>query len=212
MGPRKWYRAKRLTDQVVSFSGTLGTRVKQAPPRDPETKGIVERHNRYLETSFFPGRHFDDPHDAQSQLDEWIEQVANRRKHATLKERPVDRWVIEHEAMRGLPPCAPTVGLHTQLRLPRNYYVTVDTNRYSVNPKAIGRLVTVKADLETVRVVDNTSFVLATHARNWGRNQVITDAKHLEMAKCMRQELARPVQLSQGVEQADLSVYDGLTR
>ena len=71
---------------------------------------------------------------------------------------------------------------------------------------------TVKADLETVRVVDNTSLVLATHARNWGRNQVITDAKHLEMAKCMRQELARPVQLSQGVEQADLSVYDGLTR
>ena len=135
---------KRLTDQVVSFSGTLGTRVKQAPPRDPETKGIVERHNRYLETSFFPGRHFDDPHDAQSQLDEWIEQVANRRKHATLKERPVDRWEIEREAMRGLPPCAPTVGLHTQLRLPRNYYVTVDTNRYSVNPKAIGRLVALR--------------------------------------------------------------------
>lgn len=98
--------------------------------------------------------------------------------------------------MRELLSCASTVGLHTQLRLPRNYYVTVDMNRYSVNPKAIGRLVTVKADLETVRVVDNTSFVLATHVRNWGRNQVITDAKDLEMARCMRQDLARPVPVS----------------
>lgn len=48
----------RLTDQVLGFSGALGMGVKQAPPRDPETKGIVERHNRYLATSFFPGRSF----------------------------------------------------------------------------------------------------------------------------------------------------------
>ena len=69
--------------------------VKQAPPRDPETKGIVERHNRYLETSFFPGRSFRDHHDAQHQLDNWIGTVANQRIHATLKQRPIDRWKDE---------------------------------------------------------------------------------------------------------------------
>lgn len=47
---------KNLTPPVVSFAGTLGLRVRQAPARDLETKGIIERVNGYLDTSFFPGR------------------------------------------------------------------------------------------------------------------------------------------------------------
>jgi transposase len=35
-----------------AFRGMLGTRVIQCRPRDPEAKGLVERANGYLETSF----------------------------------------------------------------------------------------------------------------------------------------------------------------
>ena len=35
--------------------GTLGSRLVQLKPYDPESKGMVERANRYLETSFLPG-------------------------------------------------------------------------------------------------------------------------------------------------------------
>ncbi len=102
---------KKLTDQVLSFSGTVGVTVKQAPPRDPETKGVVERHNRYLETSFFPARTFTDPDDAQAQLDQWIYTVANRRTHATLQQRPIDRWPADAKAMDPLPPYGPQTGV-----------------------------------------------------------------------------------------------------
>ena len=51
-------RRGRLADGVSGFCGTLGTKLVQAKPYDPETKGVVERANQYLETSFLPGRSF----------------------------------------------------------------------------------------------------------------------------------------------------------
>ena len=52
---------QRLTMGARSFAGTLGTRIYQTPPRDPESKGVVERANGFLETSFMPGRSFTRP-------------------------------------------------------------------------------------------------------------------------------------------------------
>ncbi len=40
---------------VAEFTGVLGTRLVQCKPYDPESKGVVERANQYLETSFLPG-------------------------------------------------------------------------------------------------------------------------------------------------------------
>lgn len=50
----------RLAEGVAGFCGVLGTRLIQARPYDPETKGVVERANGYLGTSFLPGR--ESPH------------------------------------------------------------------------------------------------------------------------------------------------------
>ena len=49
-------RGGRLADGVAAFTGTLATRIVQLRPRDPESKGIVERRNGFFETSFMPGR------------------------------------------------------------------------------------------------------------------------------------------------------------
>jgi hypothetical protein len=38
---------RRLTVGARSFAGTLGTRIYQAAPRDPGTKGVVERANGF---------------------------------------------------------------------------------------------------------------------------------------------------------------------
>jgi transposase len=52
-----------LTEAMNAFRGTLGIRVVQCRPADPEAKGLVERANGYLETSFLPGRGFTSPAD-----------------------------------------------------------------------------------------------------------------------------------------------------
>ena len=54
--------------------------------------------------------------------------------------------------MLPLPPIPLHLGWRNKIRLGRDYYVRLDTNDYSVDPTAIGRLVDVTADLERVRV------------------------------------------------------------
>src|SRR6516162_4115498 len=56
-----------LTEPFQRFRGTLGMKVIVLRPRDPEAKGMVERHNGYLETSFLPGRRFSSPEDFNAQ-------------------------------------------------------------------------------------------------------------------------------------------------
>ncbi len=135
----------------MAFAGTLATQIKLAPPRDPESKGLVERANGYLETSFLPGRVFVSPADFNTQLDEWLVR-ANSRTVRAIGGRPVDLFETDYLAMLTLPPVTPPIGLSHRIRLARDYYVRVDTVDYSVDPRAIGRFVDVTVSLTEVVV------------------------------------------------------------
>ena len=43
---------RKLTGPAAVFAGSLASTIKLLPPRDPESKGIVERRNGFFETSF----------------------------------------------------------------------------------------------------------------------------------------------------------------
>lgn len=175
----------RPTDLAGTFAGAVATRLVIAPPRDPEFKGMVERRNRYLQTSFLPGRTFCSPADFCDQLAGWL-QTANLRKPRSLGgATPAQVMAADRAAMTPLPPVAPSVGLHARVRLPRDYYVRVDTNDYSVDPHVIGRFVDVRADLATVRVTCEGRQV-ASHARSWALRTTITDPAHKQAARELR--------------------------
>jgi transposase len=57
---------------VAAFAGVLATRIVQVKPFDPESKGVVERANQFLETSFLPGGVFVSPEDFNTQLGQWL--------------------------------------------------------------------------------------------------------------------------------------------
>jgi transposase len=67
----------KLTAEFAAFVGTLGIGAVQCRPADPEAKGMVERGNGYLETSFLPGRVFTGPADFNSQRADWVTGRAN---------------------------------------------------------------------------------------------------------------------------------------
>jgi len=52
--------------------GTLATKLVLLPPKDPESKGLVERRNGWFETSFMPGRTFASPADFNDQFTDWL--------------------------------------------------------------------------------------------------------------------------------------------
>lgn len=201
----------RLADGVAGFCGVLGTRLVQARPYDPETKGVVERANGYLGTSFLPGRTFTSPQDFNAQLSQWLTRVANPRRHAGTKAIPVEAITTDRQAMAALPPVAPTTGTTISTRLGRDYYVSLGGNAYSVHPEAIGRMITVTADLG--RVVARCGDRMVTdHERLWGTNGLASSPEHLEAALVLREHYRnRPAasnHLDVEVQVADLGAYD----
>jgi hypothetical protein len=91
--------------------------------------------------------------------------------------------------MLPLPPVAPVTGWRSSLRLPRDHYIRLDSNDYSVYPAVIGRRVEVVADLERVRVWCDGRLV-ADHERCWARHQTISDPDHLQAAVQLRHDRA----------------------
>jgi len=194
-----------LTEAAQGFRGVLGAQIYVCAPADPEAKGIVERANQYLETSFLPGRTFTSPADFNTQLQGWTELVNQRRRRA-LECAPTDRIGADLAAMLALPPVAPVTGWRASLRLPRDHYVRLDGNDYSVHPAAIGRRVEVVADLDTVRVFAEGRPV-ADHTRSWARHQTFTDPVHADAARALRRE-HRALAAARALRPADVLVEE----
>lgn len=200
-------RGKRFADGVATFMGTLATKLVLLPPRDPESKGIVERRNGWFETSFMPGRVFTSPDDFNTQFSDWLGR-ANSRVVRTTKASPVSRLEADRAAMLPLPPVPLHLGWRNSVRLGRDYYVRLDSNDYSVDPRQIGRIVDVSADLERVRVRSGGRIV-ADHARVWARGMTITDPAHLQAAAVLRQQFQQPRRAATGDDLVrDLTDYD----
>lgn len=198
-----------LTEPFQRFRGTLGMGVVVCDPGDPEAKGLVERANGYLETSFMPGRRFCSPQDFNRQLAMWLRR-ANNRIHSTLRCRPTDRITEDRRAMMSFPPVLPDPAWRETKRLGRDHWVRIGTCDYSVHPRAIGRRVEIRMDLEEVIVVCAGDEV-ARHLRSWARHRTITDPAH-ETARTQIRALANSrVNDDDDVEIRDLSVYDRAT-
>ncbi len=200
----------QLTTAFQAFRGTLGMGVILLAPRDPEAKGVVERANGYLETSFLPGRTFASPDDFNGQLADRLP-GANSRRHRAIGCRPADRIDEDRSAMLALPPVLPDPAFRTAVRLPRDHYVRVLGSDYSVDPAAIGRRVEVRADLATVRVT-LAGDPVALHRRSLVSHAVVTDPAHAAARDALRGARARTPALpgDAEVEVRDLAVYDRL--
>jgi transposase len=175
-----------LTAECQAFRGTLASKVIVCKPAGPEAKGLIERAHDYLERSFLPGRSFTGPDDFNTQVAQWLTLV-NARTRRALGCAPTDRIIADRAAMLSLPPVAPSTGWRSSLRLPRDHYVRLDSNDYSVHPGVIGRRIEVLADLQRVRAFCDGKLV-ADHERIWAWHQTISDAEHVAAAKLLRRE------------------------
>jgi transposase len=199
---------QRLTDEFQAFRGTLGVSVKLCAPADPEAKGVVERTHDYYETSFLPGRRFDSVADFNGQFTHWLRR-ANMRVHATTKERPAEAIFEDRGSMLAFPPLLPDPSWRFTTRLPRDHYVRVDTNDYSVNPRFVGRRVDVRVTLDEVTATCEGTEI-ARHRRFLGKHQTLILPEHMRVLRTMRAEaqLAAAPARDTFVEERDLAVYD----
>jgi transposase len=193
----------------LGFAGTYCFAPHACWPGEPHEKGLVERPIGYLKKNFWAGRRFRDFTDLQAQGRTWLEQ-ANRRLHATLRERPLDRWAQERSHLLPLPPVPYDTDGVAWVRVSRDGFVRFDTNDYSVPPGLAGQLLEVRAQDATVRVLRG-GIVIAAHHRCYRRHQTIYDAAHQEAVQAWRVQRTRvlPAPLVE-IEVPELSCYDRL--
>jgi transposase len=196
----------RPTEPFAAFCGELGVGWRILEARDPQSKGVVERLQGFLETSFEPGRAFVGPLDFQEQLDRWFRERANRRFHRTLRCRPVDRLAEELQLMRPLPERLPDVDRRLVTRIAPDPYVRVDTNDYSLDPRLVGRRVELRvSQREILAACLDTGELACRHVRSFACHRTITALEH---ARALRELRGAPPEPE--VETRPLAHYDQL--
>jgi transposase len=204
----KTARDPRPTEPLARFAGAIGFGVHFRPAADPQGKGLVERLNGYLETSFLPGRRFSSPEDFQAQLDRWFDTVANVRFHRVIRCRPVDRLAEDRSQMLALPEVGPDLTWRFHAPVRPDPYVRIDTCDYSVHPLAVGLVVEVRVTQHDVVCVTRDGREVARHPRSFAPHRTITSAEHGRAMRELRGGVIHgPEPL---VEVRDLRSYDRL--
>jgi hypothetical protein len=203
----QWRQGRQvLTREFQAFRGTLGMSARLCAPADPEAKGVVERTHDYYERSFLPGRSFDDIEDFNRQFTTWLRR-ANNRIHGTTRRRPSEAIWEDRGSMISFPAVLPDPSWRTTVRLPRDHYVRVETNDYSVNPRFVGRRVEVRLTLDELIVACDGTEV-ARHKRCVAKHQTLLHADHAHTLRQMRAEAQVAAAFADAVEERDLAIYD----
>jgi len=162
----------------LGFAGHYLFEPTAAPVRYPEAKGRAEAIIKYIRHAFFYGRSFTSLDELRAQAVHFRDEVANTRIHATTRERPADRLIIERTRLRALPERPADTDLLIAMIVSKEARVRLDSNTYSVPPSLVGKSVFVRADDKTVRVIADGA-VVAEHKRCWDRRRAIEDPAHL---------------------------------
>jgi transposase len=213
----------RPTDEGIVWNPTFqafakywGFTPRLCRPYRAQTKGKVESGVKYLKRNFLVGREFvDDVHLGDALLD-WTATIADQRIHGTTHERPIDRFAAERARL--LPTVhQPAFRLEASVSriVATDFLVSLDTNRYSVPFRLIGRTVEVQRREGRI-VIRSQGQVVAEHPELPGHHGLSILPEHGPgaVARTARpphlhavERVARPWSMPP-VEVRDLAVYE----
>jgi len=150
--------------EMVAFARTLGFEFLAHERGHSDRKGRIERPYHWVETNFLPGRSFRDFEDLNRQLLLWCREVANQKVKRVLGCAPEAAYVIEKPYLRPLPAVLPPVYEVYERVVDLYGYVSVETNRYSVPEKYIGKTLTVYKHPAEIKILYRDRLI-ATHPR-----------------------------------------------
>lgn len=131
---------------------------------DADRKAKMERNFDYAEKNFLAGRTFTDWHDLNEQAERWSKEVANQKVKRSLGMSPEAAYLMEKPHLTPLPPYIPAVYQPLDRTVDVEGYVAVDTNRYSVPERLIGKEVEVHKRWDRIEVLFKNQKV-ADHPR-----------------------------------------------
>ncbi len=209
--------------RFLDFADVAGFSPQACKPYRPQTKGKVENGVKYVRGNFWPGLHFRDLEDLNTQALVWLNTTANPRVHGTTGEIPFTRLRSE-----GLQPADKALTYDTSVlttrRSSKDCFISYSGNLYSVPAAYARKTLQVKlTEAGELVIGSEVGHELARHRILLGRQERSVQAEHyrglgtpaprIEQALA-RQEIA-PLDTSTFwdapvVEVRPLSVYDQL--
>lgn len=171
-------RIIRFNPKFLAYSGHYHFKPVACNLAAGHEKGRVEDGVRYVRGNFWPGRSFLDSDDVNIQSRDWLNTYANKRTHAATRKIPSLHFIQEKSQLLPLGHSYDT----DEVRSPKvssQFHVRFDANEYSAPWRLSGRIVTLRADNETVRLYLNRKRICC-HKRCWQKGEHITNPKHKE--------------------------------
>jgi transposase len=178
------FRELDLNERFARYATTVGFRIRACEGYDPESKGKVEAGVKYVKNDGLYGESFASWTDLQAHLQQWLEETANVRVHATTGQVPREHYEREEKpamaAYRSPPGMAELVADQPQTRkADKTGLIAFKANKYSV-PLAYQRSrVGVLEEHGRLVICDlHTGEVLARHALACGKGEIVKNTHH----------------------------------
>jgi hypothetical protein len=155
-----------------------GFLISPCRPRTPRHKGKVEKGGvHYVKRNFLGGREPTTLTQANRDVRRWTLTVAGERVHGTTKERPLERFEFEREALRPLPDAPYDMAVWKEVKLHRDCHLVFDQAYYSAPFRLVGQKLWVRGGSREVQIFTQDYHLVATHprAQRPGRRQTHTD-------------------------------------
>ena len=159
-----------IAPEMEAFGELFGFHFMAHAIGHSDRKGRIERPFSYVENNFLAGRTFTDWADLNAQARAWCEGVANAKPKRILGMSPQAAYPMEKAHLLALPAFIPPV-TEIHYRVVDCYgFIHLDTNRYSVPERWVGKKVAVHKRPEQVLVYADRKLI-AEHPRLIGQRQ-----------------------------------------
>jgi transposase len=143
-------------------------------------KGRVERAIRYIRDNFFAARQWRDLEDLNAQAEAWCQGTSADRRCPEDRSLTVrEAFTREQPGLLPLPENPFNTEEQTQVRARKTPYVRFDLNDYSIPHTYVQQLLTLRADLQQVRLLAGDK-VIAEHPRSFAKGEQVEQPAHIE--------------------------------
>ncbi len=142
-------------------------------------KGRVERAIRYIRDNFFAGRHWQTLDELNAQAEQWCQSVSANRPCPENTELSVKQaFLQEQPSLLALPDNPFDTRETVIVRARKTPYIRFDLNDYSIPHQQVQKTLSVRADLDSVRILDGDERI-AEHPRSFGKGEQIEQEAHI---------------------------------
>ena len=189
--------AARFNIEFLHFANHYGFMPRRCPAYSPWVKGKVERPVDYVRQRFWRGYNFSNIEQANADVLDWLNTVANVREHGTYKKPVFERWSGEIKQLGQLPAADYDTSIKVYRKVYKDCQVSYACNRYIVPHQVVGKTILLKIKNGVIRLFDDDQL-LATYRQYPGKHQLLGDRRFYDHLKADQRQQNRKYGRSKG--------------